>query len=318
MAPKVRFAVALSNQHVGWDDYLAAAKVADELRFDALWMFDHLLPISGDMDGSCFETYTTMAAVAAATRRVRLGTLTTGVPYRNPAMQIKLATQIDVISHGRLIWAVGAGWAEREFRAFDIPFGRPGERLGMLRETLELAEQLWSGDPGEKVTYQGKHVRATDLFLNPRPVQRPRPPILVAGGGEQVTLRVAARHADMWHGIGDEDALRRKIALLDGYARECGRDPNDIVKVLDVVIRVGGRPTPREPFRVSYANPTVFSGHPEEIAERLREFVDGLGITYFIAREVPHTTAGLPTHPELPDLENWRRMSEELVPLFAD
>jgi alkanesulfonate monooxygenase SsuD/methylene tetrahydromethanopterin reductase-like flavin-dependent oxidoreductase (luciferase family) len=308
VAARVRFGVCLSNQHTGWDDYLAAARVADELRFDALWMFDHLLPVSGDMDGSCFETYTTLAAVAAATKRIRLGAFVTGVSYRNPAMQIKLATQIDVISNGRLNWGVGAGWAEREFRAFDIPFGTPGERLARLRETLELAEQLWSGDPRTKVTYEGEHVRASDLFINPQPVQRPRPPIFVAGGGERVTLRIAARHADMWHGMhGDEDALRRKIALLDGYARECGRDPRDIVKIADLRIIVGGSPAPREPLRLSYANPTVLSGHPEEIASRIREVVDGLGITYFIVMD-----------PGRPDLENWRRISELVIPLFDD
>ena len=163
---------------------------------------------------------------------------------------------------------------------------------------------LWSGDPREKVTYEGKHVRARDLFLNPQPVQRPRPPILVAGGGEQVTLRVAARHADVWHGLaGDEDTLRRKIALFDGYARACGRDPGEIVKVADLDIRVGGPPAPRAPFKPSYRDPIVFSGHPEEVAGRIREVVKGLGITYFIVRRPPLATDGLPAHQRSP---TWR------------
>lgn len=304
---KIRFAVALSNQNIAWNDYIAAARVCDELRFETFWTFDHLMPIGGDMSGPCHESYATMAAFAAATKRIRIGALVTGAAYRNAAMQIKLATQIDVISNGRFDFGIGAGWAEREFKAYDLPFESPKERIGKLREVLDLAKLLWSGDPTKKVSYEGKYVKATDLFLNPQPVQRPRPPILIGGGGEQLTLRVVARHADIWHGFGDKDSLKRKIALIDGYARGYGRDPNEIAKSTNVGIWVG-EPPPERLTRLTPgrggAPPSVISGSPEQIAGRIRELAD-LGVSYFIVGS-----------PLGVDFDNWRRVSEQVVPLF--
>jgi alkanesulfonate monooxygenase SsuD/methylene tetrahydromethanopterin reductase-like flavin-dependent oxidoreductase (luciferase family) len=270
------------------------------------------MPIFGDMDGPTFECYTTMAALAAATRRIRIGALVTGVVYRNPALQIKEATQIDVISGGRLDFGIGAGWAEREFKAFNIPFPEPRVRLRILRETLDLAKLMWSGDPRQKVSYEGQYVKATDIFLNPGPVQRPRPPILIGGGGEQVTLRVVARHADIWHGFGDPAALTRKIGLIDEYARGYGRDPAEIVKSTNVNIWVGALPDavvdrlhaingrPREAIRGSF-----IQGEPAAIEARLRDLAD-LGLGYFIV------AGGSPEF-----VDNWRRISEEVIPRFA-
>src|SRR5688500_9610062 len=167
---RIRFSVAQSNQHIAWGDYVTALKAADEMAFETFWSFDHLMPIGGDPDGSCHECYTTLAAHAALTKRIRVGALVTGAAYRNPALQIKMATQVDVTATVRLAVGMGAGWAEREDRAFDIPFKSPKERVGTLRETLVLAKRLWSGDPTKKVTYEGKYVQARDLFLNPQPV----------------------------------------------------------------------------------------------------------------------------------------------------
>ncbi|CAA9269459.1 MAG: hypothetical protein AVDCRST_MAG77-3119 [uncultured Chloroflexi bacterium] len=301
----VRFSVALSNQHIGWDDYKTALLAADEMAFETFWSFDHLMPIGGDPDGSCHECYTTLAAFAALTKRIRIGALVSGAAYRNPAMQIKLATQIDVISDGRFDFGIGAGWAEREFRAFNLPFSTPKERIGMLRETLVLAKRLWSGDPTKKVTYEGKYVQAYDLFLNPQPVQRPRPPILIGGGGEQLTLRVVARHADIWHGFGDLDTLKRKIALIDDYAREYKRDPASIAKSTNVAIWVGDPSSvPAQAAGGRGGGRPPIAGTPEQIEAKLREYVDA-GITYFIVG----SQGGV-------HLDNWRRISEQVIPRF--
>jgi len=305
MPQRIRFAVALSNQNIEWGSYLAAVQAADEMAFETFWTFDHLMPIGGNMDGPCHECYTTMAAFAAATKRIRIGALVSGAAYRNPALTIKLATQVDVISNGRFDFGIGAGWAEREFKAFDIPFVSAKERIGKLRETVELAKQLWTGDPGTKVTYEGKYVRASDLFLNPQPVQRPRPPILIGGGGEQLTLRVVARHADIWHGFGDLATIKRKIALIHDYARGYGRDPAEIAISTNVPIWVGGDPpTAGGPQRAGTPPANVLSGDPAAIEARLREYID-LGIGYFIV--------GMPG----PGFENWRRVSEQIVPRFG-
>ena len=310
--PKIRFALALAPQHLEWPAYRDAVVAADGMNFETFWTWDHLLPIGGDMDGSNFECYTTMAALAQATQRIRIGALVTGVAYRNPALQLKMATQVDVIAGGRFDFGIGAGWAEREFRAFDIPFPPPKERIGMLRETLEVARLLWSGDPKQKVTYAGKYVRVTDAFLNPQPVQRPHPPILVGGGGEQLTLRVVARYADIWHGFGGADTLKRKIDLIDTYARDYGRDGADIAKSTSVSIWVGTMPdalvarlasaSGRTPEQVRNS---FIHGDPAAIEERLRTYID-LGVTYFVL------SGGSPDF-----VDNWARVSDEIVPRFA-
>jgi alkanesulfonate monooxygenase SsuD/methylene tetrahydromethanopterin reductase-like flavin-dependent oxidoreductase (luciferase family) len=304
--PPIRFAVALSNQQIAWTDYLAVVRAADEMAFETFWTFDHLMPIFGDMDGSCHESYTTMAAFAQATRRIRIGALVSGAAYRNAGLTIKMATQVDVVSNGRFDFGIGAGWAEREFRAFDLPFASPRERVGKLRETVELAKLLWSGDPTRKVTYEGKYVKALDLFLNPQPVQRPRPPIMIGGGGEQLTLRVVARHADLWHGFGDIATLTRKVGLIDGYARGYGRDPAEIVKSTNVPIWVG-EPSAELLQRVSAGRrpASLIAGDPAAIEAQLRRYVE-IGITYFILGS-----------PGGVDLANWRRVSEQVIPRFG-
>jgi alkanesulfonate monooxygenase SsuD/methylene tetrahydromethanopterin reductase-like flavin-dependent oxidoreductase (luciferase family) len=247
------------------------------------------------------------------TRRIRIGAHVSGVVYRNPALQIKMATEIDVISNGRFDFGIGAAWAEREFRAFNIPFPPPRDRIGTLRETLDLAKLVWSGDPRKKVSYEGRYVRATDLFINPQPVQRPHPPIVIGGGGEQLTLRVVARHADVWHGFGDPPTLQRKISLIDRYARDYGRDGGEIVKSTDASIWVGplseaavariAEITGRTPDSV---RGSVLSGDPDAILRGLQPYID-IGIRRFIVSA---------WSPEFAD--NWRRISEQIIPRLAD
>lgn len=311
--PSIQFDLKLPPQNISWKDYQQSAKIADGLDFGTFWTWDHLFPIFGDMDASEHECYTTLAALAEATKRIRLGAHVSGVVYRNPAMQIKQATEIDVISDGRFDFGIGAAWAEREFRAFHIPFPEAKVRIGTLRETLDLALMLWSADPHKKVNFDGKYVHATDLFLNPQPVQKPHPPIMIGGGGEQLTLRVVARHADIWHGFGDIPTLVRKIDLIDTYARDYGRDGSKIVKSTDAAIWVGQLPDaaaarlaeiggrPADQVRGS-----IIQGDPAAIEARLRDYVN-VGITRFI---VPAWG------PEFAD--NWRRVSEQIIPRFAN
>jgi alkanesulfonate monooxygenase SsuD/methylene tetrahydromethanopterin reductase-like flavin-dependent oxidoreductase (luciferase family) len=312
MSP-IQFDLKLPPQDVTWSDYLAAAIAADELDFGTFWTWDHVYPIFGDMDASDHESYTTLAALAVATRRIRLGAHVTGVMYRNPALQIKMATELDVISNGRLDFGIGAAWAEREFRAFNIPFPPANERIATLRETLDLAKLLWSGEPRKKVTYTGKYVQATDLFLNPQPIQRPHPPIVIGGGGEQLTLRVVARHADVWHGFGDIATLKRKIDLIAGYAPDYGRAGSDIVKSCDASIWVGDLPDATvQKLAVLSGRPAdqlragIFQGSPAEIEAKLRPYID-VGITRFVVSAGSHDL-----------VDNWRRISEEIIPRFAN
>lgn len=309
--PSIQFDLKLPPQNISWQDYRSAAVAADGLRFGTFWTWDHLLPIFGDMEASEHECYTTLAALAEATRRIRVGAHVSGVVYRNPAYQIKLATQIDLISNGRFDFGIGAAWAEREFRAFNIPFPPPKDRIGTLRETLDLAKLCWSGDPRKKVTYEGKYVKAFDLFINPQPVQRPHPPITIGGGGEQLTLRVVARHADVWHGFGDTATLQRKIDLIHAYARDYGRDGTTIVKSTDAPIWVGelSETVVARLSQLSGRSPeqlrgSIWHGDPAAIEQRLRPYID-IGITRFIVNA---------WSPEFVD--NWVRISEEIIPRF--
>ena len=185
----------------------------------------------------------------------------------------------------------------------------------MLRETLDLAKLLWSGDPRKKVSYEGKYVRVTDIFLNPQPVQRPRPPILIGGGGEQLTLRVVARHADIWHGFGDPTTLTRKIGLIDEYARGYGRDP----------ARSSSRPTSASgsatlPDEVVASGCTRSNGRP---ADQLRAGVhpgraggDRGAAARAGRRWASATSSSAAVSPALVD--NWRRISDEVIPRFAN
>lgn len=312
MAPRARFGIGISPQHVDWPAYRDAARAIDQMGFDTFWTWDHLLPISGDPDGVDHECYTLMAALAEVTRRVRLGALVTGVMYRNPALQIKMATQLDVISGGRLTWGVGAAWAEREFTAYQIPFPEPKVRIRTLRETLDLAKLLWSGDPRKKVTYEGRHVVARDLFLNPQPLQRPHPPIMIGGSGEQLTLRVVARHAEIWHGHGDLDTLKRKIALIHQYAPDYGRRGEEIVKSTTRQIWVGKVPDEVVARRAAAlrtspeaARGVFLAGDPSYIEDQLHRLIEA-GVTYFIVNWV-----------WVGEEKNWERISEQIIPRFS-
>ena len=308
----IQFDLKLNPQNVTWSDYLAGAIAADKLAFGTFWTWDHLMPIFGDMEASDHESYTVLAALAVATHRIRLGAHVTGVMYRNPALQIKMATELDVISNGRLDFGIGAAWAEREFRAFNIPFPPANERIATLRETLDLAKLLWSGEPRKKVSYAGKYVQATDLFLNPQPIQLPHPPIVIGGGGEQLTLRVVARHADVWHGFGDAETLKRKIDLIGTYAGDYGRNGTDIVKSCDVSIWVGDIPEstvqrlatlngrPADQVRAGF-----ITGSLADIEAKLRPLID-IGITRFIVSAGSHDL-----------VQNWQRISDEVIPRFA-
>ena len=308
---KIAFDLALPAQHVRWGDYVAAIMAADRMDFQTFWTWDHLFPIFGNPDGSEFECYTTLAAFAQATKHIRIGALVSGVAYRNPAMMLKEVTQIDVISDGRFDFGIGAGWAEREFRAFNIPFRSAKDRIGELRETLALALQLWSGDPTKKVTFDGTYVKAYELFLNPQPVQRPHPPILVGGGGEQLTLRVVAHYADIWHGFGDLATLKHKIELIAHYAGNYGRSGADIQKSTTVSIWVGdltdamldrlSQSLGRSPAQI---RSSMIHGDPVAVERQLQPYID-VGITRFVVNALG-----------LPFVDNWQRISDDLIPRF--
>src|SRR3954452_6536086 len=192
MTKDMRFGALCWNQYSDWQSFLDAGKRADELGFYSLWTWDHLYPIVGDEAGSMFEGYVTLAAWAMATQRVRLGLMVGANPYRNPALVAKMVTTLDHISGGRMYLGIGSAWDESEARAFGIDMGEsPGERLRWLREALPVLRGMMRG---EEPSASGPRYAIDGVRNDPPPVQRALP-IIVGGGGENVTLRLVARYA---------------------------------------------------------------------------------------------------------------------------
>ncbi|HEV7622707.1 MAG TPA: LLM class F420-dependent oxidoreductase [Amnibacterium sp.] len=200
------------------------ARAADEGGFAAMTVMDHwfqMMPLGGSAE-PMLEGYTTLGFLAGLTQRLRLGTLVTGVTYRYPALLAKIVTTLDVLSNGRAFLGIGAAWYEEEHAAYGVPFPPLKERFERLRETLEICEQMWSDDDGP---YEGKHYRLGATICTPQPIQRPRPPILIGGGGERKTLRLVAEHGDACNlfDLGP-DEVGRKIAVLRQHCDDVGRD----------------------------------------------------------------------------------------------
>ena len=223
----MRFALDVAQQRMEWDELVSRVRFAEDLGFEAAWGFDHFQPMYGEGPGNCFEGMTTLAALAGATSRIRLGLLVTGVTYRHPSVLAAQAMTIDHASSGRLELALGNAWFDAEHDALGIDFPSTGERFDMLEDALEIVTRLFTG---ERVSYEGHRFRLADAQLLPRPVQDPHPPIWVGGTGPKRTLPLAARFADAWHAFGTPSSLREPSAQLDRLAHEVGRDPASILR----------------------------------------------------------------------------------------
>jgi len=229
------FGIMTAPMQVDYQDILRVWREADAVgEIEHAWLFDHLMPIGGDPDGPILEGWTLLAALAGQTRRLRLGLLVTSNRFRPPAMLAKIATTVDIVSGGRLDFGIGAGsrpshpLARREYDAHGLPYADFADSVGALAEACTVIERLWTEDAPFDV--DGAHVRLTGALQNPKPVQRPHPPIVI-GGRAASTLRVVAEHADVWNIPGGDiaDATARS-ALLDRYCADIGRDPAAIVR----------------------------------------------------------------------------------------
>ena len=224
----MRFAFKTAPQHTTWADMLAVWQAADDIEiFESGWTFDHFYPIFSDTAGPCLEGWTTLVALAQATRRVRLGTLVTGIHYRHPAVLANMVSTLDIISGGRLELGIGAGWNEQESGAYGIELGTPRQRSDRLEEACEVLVGLLSS---EATTFQGEYYQLTDARNEPKGVQRPHPPICIGGSGERRTLRTAARFAQHWNFVGGTpEQFARKREVLHAHCRDIGRDPAEIL-----------------------------------------------------------------------------------------
>jgi F420-dependent oxidoreductase-like protein len=224
----MRFAFKTAPQDTTWPDMLAVWTAADDIEiFESGWNFDHFYPIRGNSRGPCLEGWSMLAALAQATRRLRLGTLVTGIHYRHPAVLANMAATIDIISGGRLELGLGAGWNEQESGAYGIELGTPGERSDRFEEACEVILGLLST---ETTTFSGKYYQLNEARCEPKPVQQPHPPLCVGGSGERRTLRTAARFAQHWNSVRPDPAeITRKLEVLHQHCAEVGRDPSEIL-----------------------------------------------------------------------------------------
>ena len=230
-----RFGIMTAPSQVTYRDVLRVWREADTIpQIEHAWLFDHLMPISGAPNGPTFEGWTLLSALAAQTERLRLGLLVTSNRFRPPAMLAKIAAGVDIISAGRLEFGIGAGSrpghpvARREYEAHGLPFHDSAYAVGSLAEACTVIRRLWS--EAEPFDFDGAYLHLTGAFCNPKPLQRPHPPILI-GGRSAATLRVVAEHADLWNMPGgDIDDAAQRSALLDRFCAEIGRDPASVTR----------------------------------------------------------------------------------------
>ena len=207
-----------------WPELLEMSRHVEATGWDGIWYADHFMPNAEDTSAPWAECWTTIAALAAAVPRVRLGPLVTGNTYRHPAVLAKMAATIDHISGGRVVLGLGAGWQANEHHAYGIPFYTLGERLRRLDEACRAIKALYGQ---QCANFVGDAYQLAGAPLEPKPVQDPLP-LMIGGGGEKVTLRIAAQHADEWNVWGTVDILEHKMAVLDAHCENVGRDPAEI------------------------------------------------------------------------------------------
>jgi alkanesulfonate monooxygenase SsuD/methylene tetrahydromethanopterin reductase-like flavin-dependent oxidoreductase (luciferase family) len=221
----MHYGLDIAQQRMPWSEVAGRARLADDLRFDGIWGFDHFQPMYGEGPGECFEGNTTLAAWSGITDHVRLGLLVTGVTYRHPSVFAAEAITIDHASNGRLELAYGAAWFEAEHRALGIPVPALRDRVDAFEEAVQIVRGLLTTDG---FTFEGRHFQVRDATLLPRAVQQPHPPIWIGASGEKRMMPIAARFADVWHCFGPVEHLGPKSQRLSALAEQAGRDPASI------------------------------------------------------------------------------------------
>jgi len=267
-----------------FDRIVEQAQTAEESGFALVTVMDHLFQIQGvgPEDDPMMESYSVLSALARETSHVRLGTLVTGVTYRNPAFLVKTVTTLDVISRGRAIVGIGAAWNQDEHEAFGYTFPPVKERMDRLEDTLAIAKGMFRG---ARFSHEGRYASVKDVINVPPPVQPGGPKILVGGGGEQRTLRIAAKYADMthWFPMGGVAAMNHKAQVLRTYCAELGRNPDEIERTMGAPVVVVRNDSERYAVlqRIpAERRPYLTVGSPQASADALKPFVDA-GMTGF-------------------------------------
>ncbi len=291
------------------------ATTAERLGFDSIWLFDHFHTYHRPVLETTFECWASTAALARDTSRIRLGQMVTCNGYRNPALLAKMASTVDVLSHGRLDFGIGAGWYQHEFDAYGFAYPSTPERLRMLDESLQVIRAMWT-EP--YASFSGEHYRIAGAINEPKGVQKPHPPIWVGGSGERVTLRLAAQYGDATNFGGhldDLDWYRHKFEVVRSHCEAIGRDPDELVRSSDVettLVRPGEDPElltrryRRDQSLAEYRAHAIVGG-PQEIIDTYGRLVDA-GVSYIIVSDVPG----------LARIDVLEALAEDVLPAFQD
>lgn len=301
-----------------WAHCRNTALAAEAAGYDHVWVYDHVHPIPDPTSGDpVFECWTTMAALAEATSTIRLGQMVGCTGYREPALLAKTAATVDVISGGRLEWGIGAGWYQHEYAGYGFDtWGTPAERIGRLREGVEIVTSMWAND---RTDYEGRWYTTVDARCDPKPLQSPRPPIWIGGSGEQLTLKVVARYADWANFGGKPDEFAHKVAVLRSHCESFGRDPDEVRCSIHQDCIVGAtdadvdRKVAERMAKWSITGESEESyrkghlvGTPQQVAERIATYVE-LGARSFVM-----------WFPDYPSLETLELFASDVLPLVRE
>ena len=300
---------SIDGAEAKWSRAVEIALLAEELGYDSLWLYDHVHNVPKPAHEAVFECWMTAAAISQRTSRIRIGQMGGCNSYRNPALLAKMTSTFDVISGGRLDWGVGAGWYQNEYEAYGYEFPSAKVRIGMLREAVEIVRSMWSE---RETSYDGRYYQLRRANCDPKPLQQPHPPILIGGGGEQLTLRVVARLADRANFGGKPEEFAHKTEVLKQHCKDVGRDYDEIEKTWSPevfvratereVVEAGSQSFWGEPFESWSAGNLV--GTPEQVAEKIRTYMD-LGVTSF-----------MPWCSDYPSDQTLRLFAQEVIPAF--
>ncbi|MGD9894701.1 MAG: LLM class F420-dependent oxidoreductase [Dehalococcoidia bacterium] len=265
-----------------WSELVDVCRHAESTGWDGIWFADHFMPNAANTSPPVGEAWTTIAGLAALVPRVRIGTLVTGNTYRDPAVLAKMAAGVDIISGGRLVLGLGAGWQENEHAAYGIPFYTVGGRLRRLEEACQVVTSLFTND---RTTFAGRYYQLEDAPLAPKPIQQPLP-LLIGGGGEKVTMRIAAQYADEWNVWGTPDVLKRKMAILDQHCANLGRNPKTIHRSAQALLVLSD--DPEVVAKSAVPGRPVIAGNVEQLQAIVRQY-DEAGVDELI---IPDGTLG--------------------------
>src|SRR5438552_2896090 len=217
--------VGISDPAEAYETMTRVAQEADTLGYHSIWLYDHFHTAPIPTQEVTFECWTSTAALARDTKRVRIGQMVTGNSYRNPALLAKMASTVDVLSHGRLTLGIGAGWYEHEYRAYGYQYPDAPERTRQLHEAVQVLLAMWKED---EAVFEGKYYQVRGAINQPKGVQHPHIPLLIAGGGEQVTLKLVAQYGDACNIVGDLDTIKHKFDVIRQHCETVGRDYESI------------------------------------------------------------------------------------------